>query len=258
MIIGSCSLSPPECSTLRGNQDCLMILLSSVLQTKAVSYQHNESWTNSQSEGVCVVLDCRVRVIFYGGLRWTPWTPWGSWLWPVRPVASPPPLPPTPHPPPSQQTITTPPTPCPAAGAALTATGASEASAVAGVNVEKQREDALSSEQCSAKLPSLLAQTLGSWLSKLRWCCWAQCECVSVKLSFWLFGVNEGGRKLTRFNAPSSWSLANVQKETCICSEIRRPEKRSEKEVKYDCAFFKMKGIQYLHVLILCSLCVIN
>lgn len=52
MIIGSCSLAPPESSTLRGNQDCL-ILLSAVLQTKAVSYQHNESWINSQSEGVC-------------------------------------------------------------------------------------------------------------------------------------------------------------------------------------------------------------
>lgn len=183
MIIGSCSLALPEYSTLGGNQDCLMILLSAVLQTKAVSYQHNESWINR----VCVVLDCRVRVICYGGLRWTPWTPWGSWLWPVRPADSPPHLPPTPHPP-SPQTITTPPTPCPAAGAALTATGASEASAVAGagVNVEKQMEDALSSDQCSAELTSLSAQRLGSWLSKLRWRCWAQCERVSVKLSFWL------------------------------------------------------------------------
>lgn len=168
MIIGSCSLSPPECSTLHGNHDCLMILLSSVLQTKAVSYQHNESWTNSQSEGVCVVLDCRVRVICYGGQRWTPWTPWGSWLWPVRPADSPPPLPPPPHPPPSQQTITTPPTPCPAAGAALTATGASEASAVAGVNVEKGGCSELRAVQRRA--PQFIGSDTGELLSSV-WMC---------------------------------------------------------------------------------------
>lgn len=149
---------------------------------------------NQQSVRGCVVLACRVRVICYGGLRWTPWTPWGSWLWPVRPADSPPPLPPTP-PPPSPQTITTPPTPCPAAGAALTATGASEASAVAGagVNVAKQEGDAPSSEQRSAERTSLSAQTLGSWLSKLRWHCWAQCECVSVKVLF-LVVMKDGGK----------------------------------------------------------------
>lgn len=128
-----------------------------------------------------VVLVCRVRAIFYGGLRWTPWTPWGSWLWPARPVDSPPPLPPTPHPPPSQQSITTPPpTPSLAAGAACTATGASDASAV-GVNVEKQKEDALSSDQIIGSETRRADSLRGTW-ERLWRRCWAQCECVLIKL----------------------------------------------------------------------------
>lgn len=72
-------------------------------------------------------LCCRVRVICYGELRWTPWMPWGSWLWPVKPVDSSPP-PPTPHPLPFLQlSVTTPPTPCLPAKAAHRAMDASDA-----------------------------------------------------------------------------------------------------------------------------------
>lgn len=75
---------------------------------------------------LCFPVCCRVRVICYGELRWTPWMPWGSWLWPVKPVDSPPP--PPPHPPPFPQlSFTTPPTPCLAAEAAHMAMDASDA-----------------------------------------------------------------------------------------------------------------------------------
>lgn len=191
------------------------------------------------SQSDVVVLVCRVRAIFYGGLRWTPWTPWGSWLWPVRPVDSPPPLPPTPHPPPSQQSITTPPTPCLAAGAARTATGASDASAVR-LNVEKQEEEVLSSDQIIGSETRWADSLRGTWEGLWRRC-WAQCECVLIKLwvTLWLYWVNEGWRRLTCFKAPW-WILVDMRKETCICSELRHAGKRDEHE--YDCEFIWIKG----------------
>lgn len=152
---------------------------------------------------------CRVRVICYGGLRWTPWTPWGSWLWPVRPVDSPPALRPTPHPPPSQQSITTPPSPCPAAGAARTATGASDTSA--GVNVEKQMEQ------------------LTTWM------------CVD-KVVCYFFGRTELMKDGDDWPALmlSSWILVDVQKETC--SEMEHAERGTNR--KYDCIHLHERDLQ--------------
>lgn len=111
-------------------------------------------------------VDCRVRAICYGGLRWTPWTPWGSWLWPVRPVDSLPALRPTPHPPPSQQSITSPPSRRLAAGAARMATGASDTSATA--NGGKQMKEELTTVVCSSLV------VLSEWRIETpdpRWCC---------------------------------------------------------------------------------------
>lgn len=180
---------------------------------------------NHQSLRECVVLGCRVRVICYGGLRWTPWTPWGSWLWPVRPADSPPPLPPTPHPPPSQQTITTPPTPCPAAGAALTATGASEASAVAGVNVGG----------------TLWAQTSAAPSSPVcRLRRWGAAE-LSVNVCLWscLFGCTE------LMKDGENWPALMLLLHGVLLMCKRKPAsaqsydaQRRGINVKHDCAFF--------------------